>query len=77
MSEPVGGFREARVRRAAGLIAAGLVGELVSLYWNHALSFILFAGVSAVLTGGGVLLYLYVVVTRPRPETPTETATET
>lgn len=76
MSEPVapiGRFREARVRRAACLIAAGLVVELLSLYWNHALSFILFGGVGAMLTGSGILLYLYVVATRPRPETPAAT----
>ena len=71
--EPVGRFREVRVRRAAGLIAAGLVVELVSLYWNDALSFILFSGVSAVLTGAGIVLYLYVVATRVRPDEPAAT----
>ena len=64
MSEPVGRFREARVRRAGALIAAGLLVELVSLYWNDALSFMLFAGVGAVLTAAGILLYLYVLATR-------------
>ncbi len=53
-----------RVRGAATLVGAGLIVELGSLYWNGALSFIVFGGAGALLAGAGIALYLYAVATR-------------
>ena len=55
---------EGRVRGAAALVGAGLIVELGSLYWNDALSFIVFSGAGALLAGAGIALYLYAVATR-------------
>jgi hypothetical protein len=59
---------EGRIRVAGRLIAAGLVVQLGTLFWNHALSFILFTSVGALLTSAGVLLYLHTLATRPPSE---------
>jgi hypothetical protein len=59
---------EWRIRIAGRLIAAGLLVQLGTLFWNHALSFILFTSVGAGLAGAGVLLYLHTLATRPPSE---------
>ena len=43
---------------SSGLIILGLLTEIVSLLWFHPLSFVLFAFVSAILIGLGILVYL-------------------
>ena len=54
-----------RLRVSGLLIAAGLAVELATFFWNHPVSFFLFAVPGAVLIGGGMLLYLWSVVTGP------------
>ena len=52
-----------RLRVAGVLIAAGLGVELVTLPWNHPVSFFLFLVPGAILVGAGMLLYLWSIVT--------------
>ena len=49
---------EARLRLSAGLIVFGLLVALPTLFWTHALSFMLFITVSGTFTALGILLYL-------------------
>ncbi|MGE0192957.1 MAG: hypothetical protein AB7T63_13050 [Planctomycetota bacterium] len=49
---------ENRLRVSAGLIVTGLLIALPTLFWTHAMSFMLFITVSGALTGLGVLVYL-------------------
>ncbi len=51
-----------RLRQAGTLIIAGLLVQGASLFWNHALSFILFTSVGCLLFGAGAVAYLYAVV---------------
>ena len=55
---------EERVRRSGTLVAAGMVVTVPTLFWNHALSFILFGALGLGLTAAGVLLFLHAAVTR-------------
>ena len=52
-----------RLRMSGLLIASGLAVELATFFWNHPVSFFLFAVPGAVLISGGMLLYLWSVVT--------------
>ena len=52
MSRPPG------LRTPGRLIAAGLVVEFGTLFWNHPVSFFLFLGVGAVLIATGMAIYL-------------------
>jgi hypothetical protein len=47
---------------SSGLIILGLLVEIVSLFWSHPLSFLLFAFVGATLIGVGVVVYLISLV---------------
>lgn len=51
-----------RLRQAGALIIAGLLVQGASLFWNHALSFILFISIGCVLFGTGAVVYLYAIV---------------
>ena len=53
-----------RLRWAGILIAAGIVIEVATLFWNHTVSLFLFLGPGVLLVGAGMLLYLWSVVTR-------------
>ncbi len=53
-----------RLQLAGLLIAAGIVVELGTLFWNHPISLFLFLTLGAGLVGAGMLLYLWSVVTR-------------
>ena len=57
VNQPEPGFAR-RIRLSALLVAAGLLGVIISLYWSHPLAFMTFAGSAALLVGGGVLVYL-------------------
>ena len=48
-----------RLRIAAILILTGLVIELISLTWNHPLSFLVFMFAGGLLLGAGILFYLW------------------
>lgn len=57
------GAGPAGIRRLSGaLIVSGLGIELITLFWNHPVSFFLFLCVGALLVGAGMLLYLWSVV---------------
>jgi hypothetical protein len=63
-----------RLRQAGALVIAGLLVQGASLFWNHALSFILFISFGCVLFAAGAVLYLYAIVSTPA-ENITEKAT--
>ncbi|MCE2514815.1 MAG: hypothetical protein J4F37_07375 [Acidobacteria bacterium] len=52
-----------RLRLSGLLIVSGLGVELATFFWNHPVSFFLFAVPGAALMGAGMLLYLWSVVT--------------
>ncbi len=54
----------ARLRLAGILVAAGIIIELTTLFWNHTVSFLLFLSLGALLVGAGMLLYLWSVLAR-------------
>ena len=51
-----------RLRLSGGLVSAGLLVELISLYWTHPLAFVSFIVLGGVLAAAGVLMYLYAIV---------------
>ena len=51
-----------RLQLSGLLIATGLGVELATLFWNHPVSFFLFAVPGAGLMSAGMLLYLWSVV---------------
>ena len=51
---------------ASWLLVSGLGVQLVTCFWLHALSFILFLTLGGLLTGAGTLLFLYSLVTSAR-----------
>lgn len=57
-----------RLRLAGGLIVGGLVVEAASLFWNHPLSFIVFALVGSLLLAAGIVTYLLTIVSLPHQE---------
>jgi hypothetical protein len=52
-----------RLKIAAYLLIAGLIVEVITLYWFSPLSFMLFIGGGGSLVVLGVLLYLITIVT--------------
>ena len=57
---------ETMLRPASWLLAAGLVVQLATCFWNDALSFLLFATVGVLFTGGGTLMFLLWLVNGER-----------
>ena len=53
---------EDALRLGGLLIAAGLVAQLASFFWNHPLSFIAFIVVGGGLVVGGALVYISAAV---------------
>jgi hypothetical protein len=51
-----------RLKLSSILISAGLVVEVVTLFWSHPLTFIAFLLLGGTLVTMGVLLYLYALV---------------
>ena len=62
MSEPLSKL-ERWIKISGLLIIAGLVVELITLYWDHPTSFLVFSFIGAVLIAVGILAYLYSIVT--------------
>jgi len=58
---------ERRLRIASLLVGAGLIVALISMVWNHPLSFILFLFAGLPIGFAGTLLYLLTIV-RSRPD---------
>ncbi|PYV16365.1 MAG: hypothetical protein DMG21_12025 [Acidobacteria bacterium] len=53
---------ERRIRRAALLVALGLLVQLATLAWTHPLSFVAFLSIGCPLEAAGVLYFLYALV---------------
>jgi hypothetical protein len=51
-----------RLKLSSILISAGLLVEVVTLFWSHPLTFIAFLVVGGTLVAAGVLLYLFSLV---------------
>ena len=49
---------------AALLLISGLIVELVTLFWVHPVSFLIYAGLGVTLIIGGVILFLIFIVLR-------------
>ena len=52
------GFRR-RLTLAGGLIGAGIVGQTLTLYWDHPLAFLVFLFLASPLVLAGILVYLW------------------
>lgn len=64
-----------RLRQAGALVIAGLLVQGASLFWNHALSFILFISIGCVLFVAGAVVYLYAIVSTPAEDITEDSAT--
>ena len=53
---------ESRLRLASLLVGAGLIVALISMVWNHPLSFMLFLFAGMPICAAGALLYLLTIV---------------
>jgi uncharacterized membrane protein len=53
---------ERRIRWSGILIVAGLIIQLLTLFWTHPLAFVCFLLVGCPLVGAGIVLYLYSLV---------------
>ena len=53
---------ERRLRLSGLLLIAGLLVELVSLYWSHPTAFLLFLLLGGLLMAAGIALYLLSLV---------------
>lgn len=53
---------EKRLRLSGVLLIAGLLVELVSLYWSHPTAFLLFLLLGGLLMAAGIALYLLSLV---------------
>ena len=50
--------------RSGTLVAAGLLVEALSLFWNHPTAFLLFVFVGAGLVVVGIALYFWTIIAR-------------
>jgi hypothetical protein len=51
-----------RLRIAGVLLIAGLIVELLSLFWTHPLAFMAFIAIGCVLVGIGTVIFLWMLV---------------
>ena len=56
-----------RLQLSGMLVAAGLLVEVVTLYWAHPLAFLAFILLGGTLVAAGMLLYLYSIVSHVSP----------
>ena len=63
MTEPANPLIERRLRQAGALILVGLLVQLVTIGWNHPLSFLAFLFVGSPITLAGIVVYLYSLAT--------------
>ena len=59
-----GGKYLRRLRIAGGLVIAGLVVEVVTLFWEHHFAFVLFLVLGGLLILTGIVLYLVAISSR-------------
>jgi len=63
---------QARLRVAAMLISAGLIASALSLWVRMPLALLIFMGLAVMLSGVGIVIYLYSLVSLPdRKQNPT------
>ena len=62
MSEALDNRLHKRLLRSGFFVLAGLIVQVLTLFWNHPLAFLAFLCIGVPLTAAGVLLYLYAVV---------------
>jgi len=55
-----------RLRTAGLLLMAGLIVELLSLFWTHPLAFMAFIGIGCVLMGIGIVIFLWMLLSSTR-----------
>ena len=60
--KPSGEKLNRRIHQAGVLLVVGLVMVFITLFWSHALSFILFCAAGLLVCSLGMLLYLYALV---------------
>jgi hypothetical protein len=53
-----------RLKISSILVSAGLLVEVVTLFWSHPLTFVAFIVLGGTLVGMGIVLYLYSIVSR-------------
>jgi len=53
-----------RLKLSSILVSAGLLVEVVTLFWSHPLTFVAFIVLGGTLVGMGIVLYLYSIVSR-------------
>ena len=53
-----------RLKLSSILVSAGLLVEVVTLFWSHPLTFVAFIALGGTLVGMGIVLYLYSIVSR-------------
>lgn len=53
-----------RLKLSSILVSAGLLVEVVTLFWSHPLTFVAFIALGGTLVGMGIMLYLYSIVSR-------------
>lgn len=57
---------ERRLRTASVLVSLGLAVALISMFWNHPLSFMVFLLVGMPVCALGIVVYLLAIVSSPR-----------
>ena len=62
MTQPTRPRTESRLRTASMLVGVGLVVALVSMFWNHPLSFMLFLFAGMPYCAAGAIVYLLTIV---------------
>jgi uncharacterized membrane protein len=55
-----------RLRVAGMFLIAGLIVELLSLFWTHPLAFMAFIAVGCVLMGIGIVIFLWMLLSASR-----------
>ena len=53
-----------RLKLSSILVSAGLLVEVLTLFWSHPLTFVAFIVLGGTLVGMGIVLYLYSIVSR-------------
>jgi hypothetical protein len=68
--EAIGVAMEKRLRLAASLVLAGLLVELITLFWSHPTTFLVFLILGGSLIVLGVLVYLLSLLKWTAPRAP-------
>jgi hypothetical protein len=55
---------ERRLALSGGLVGIGIIGQMLTLYWEHPLAFLAFLFVGSSLVLAGSLIYLWALLRR-------------